>query len=119
MKLINLKETKSVFSILLRYGAEVVIIFIGITISFLFEQWQEETRERKELIELSESLIRDAESLKVKLADDLEGSAEWIRDLDSIHVERTSKQVSEAHLTWLYQLISGHDLFLFDPQSPS
>ena len=107
------------FRTLLGYGGEVAIIFIGITISFLFEQWREERQEKKDLIELSESLINDAESLKAKLKDDLEGSDEWIRVLDSIHTERISTHVSKQHLVWLYRLISGQELFLFVPQSPA
>jgi uncharacterized protein YjiS (DUF1127 family) len=119
MKLFKPQETTGIFRILVRYTAEVVIIFIGITISFVFEQWRQERQERRELIELSESLINDAESLKVKLEDDLKGSAQWIRDLDTIHVQRMSNHVSEPQLNWLYELISGHELFLFSPQSPS
>lgn len=119
MKLSNNQKAVRFFRVLLRYGAEVLIIFIGITISFLFEQWRVENQQKKELIELSESLIRDAETLKLKLAGDLKGSAEWIQDLDSIHAQRKSNRVSERHLKWLYQLISGQDLFNFDSQSPS
>ena len=119
MRLFYFKNTRGVFRTLLGYGGEVAIIFIGITISFLFEQWWEERQEKKDLIELSESLINDAKSLKAKLKDDLEGSDEWIRVLDSIHTERISTHVSKQHLVWLYRLISGQELFLFVPQSPA
>ncbi|HCW09089.1 MAG TPA: hypothetical protein DGG95_17160 [Cytophagales bacterium] len=119
MKLFNRENASGLLRTLLRYCVEVVIIFIGITISFLFDQWRNENQQRKELIELSESLLRDAESLKKQLSKDLRGSAIWIQQLDSIQIERASNRVSTSRLTWLYKVICGQDLFVFNPQSPS
>jgi len=107
------------FKLLLRYAAEVIIIFLGITISFLFEQWREEQRKRESLVELSESILSDMDALRKKLADDAGGSESWIHNLDSIRIQRTKNTVSEKQLKWLHSLISGQIYFLFDPYSPT
>ena len=112
-------QSSSIPQQLLRYSAEVIIIFLGITISFLFEQWREEKKHQKELIELSESLITDIDALKDKLENDLKGSAEWIDQLDSLRTQRTSGKILERQATWLYYLVSGQIYFLFDPYSPT
>src|SRR5690349_13263475 len=93
-------KPNSVLQLGLRYMAEVLIIFLGITFSFLFDQWREERQKRKDLIELSQSLLRDVEGLKVKLKDDLGGSATWIDQLDSLRIERTTKKISARQLNW-------------------
>jgi len=107
------------FKLLLRYAAEVIIIFLGITISFLFEQWREEQRKKENLIELSESILSDMDALRKKLADDASGSVSWIRNLDSIRLHRMSNDIPESQLTWLHSLITGQIYFLFDPYSPT
>lgn len=112
-------KAASISQLLLRYLAEIVIIFLGITISFLFEQWREEKKQGKELIELSKSLITDIEALKVKLKDDLQGSTNWISQLDSLRIQRTSAKFSDRQLTWFYEMVTGQIVFLFDPSSPT
>lgn len=117
--LFSLAKRGNVLKMILRYIAEVTIIFLGITISFLFEQWREEQRQKKDLIELSESLLRDIDSFKTKLSGDLAGSTQWIRELDSLRVQRTSNRTSEPQLNFLNVLITGQLIFLFDPYSPT
>jgi uncharacterized protein YjiS (DUF1127 family) len=112
-------KTGSIPKLLLTYLVEVIIIFLGITISFLFEQWREEARQKKELIELSESLLADIDALKAKLADDRSGSSAWISQLDSLRIQRSSGEMSERHLTWFHKMITGQFVFLFDPYSPT
>jgi len=46
----------------------------------------------------SESLLRDAESLKGSLSKDLKGSTAWIRNLDSIQQERSSNKIHNGIL---------------------
>jgi hypothetical protein len=104
---------------LLRYLAEVVIIFLGITISFLFEQWREGNRRTKEVIELSRSLLDDIDVLKAKLLSDLGGSTQWINNLDSVRVQRISNTISERQLDWIYRVTTGQEAFIFDSYSPT
>lgn len=111
--------TGSKTQLLIRYVAEIVIIFLGITFSFLFDQWREETKKKKELIELSKSLLTDIEALKVKLKADLAGSSDWISQLDSLRIQRSLNKFSERQLTWLYKMATGQVFFLFDPYSPT
>lgn len=112
-------KTGHIPKLLLTYLVEVIIIFLGITISFLFEQWREEQRQKKELIELSESLLTDIDALKTKLTDDRSGSSAWISQLDSLRLQRTSGRMSERQLTWFYKMVTGQFVFLFDPYSPT
>lgn len=112
-------KSSSVPQLLLQYLAEVIIIFLGITISFLFEQWREEKRQQKELIELSESLLTDIGGLKAKLKEDLDGSTNWIAQLDSLRQQRITNKFSAPQLKWFYRMVTGQTIFLFDPSSPS
>lgn len=105
--------------LVLRYAAEVIIIFLGITISFLFDQWREERQKKRDLVELSQSLLSDIEGLKVKLKDDLSGSETWLSQLDSLRAQRISNQISERQLSWFYRLVTGQIYFLFEPHSPT
>lgn len=112
-------KTGSIPKLLLRYLVEILIIFLGITISFLFEQWREERRQKKELIELSESLLTDVDDLKAKLLNDLSGSTDWINQLDSLRIQRISGKISERQLSWFYKMTTGQYAFIFDPYSPT
>lgn len=112
-------KTANLPQLLLRYLAEILIIFLGITISFMFEQWREGKRQKKELIELSESLITDINGLKSRLKSDLDGSTTWISQLDSLRIQRTSGKFSERQLNWFYRMVTGQVVFLFDPYSPT
>jgi hypothetical protein len=101
------------------YFVEIVIIFIGITISFLFEQWREENREKQELIALAESLIRDAEIGKAHLTSDLKGTNKWLQNLDSLRIQRDQQKLNESELLWFYNLLTGKEFGLFDSKSPA
>lgn len=92
-----LKQIKSgsTYQTILRYLAEIIIIFLGITISFLFDQWREEIKKKNDLIELSKSLLTDIDALKIKFKDDIDGSSAWISQLDSLRNQRTSKRFSD------------------------
>lgn len=112
-------HTSNVVERLIRYVAEIVIIFVGITFSFLFDQWRDDVKKKKDLVELSKSLVNDVDGLKKRLRDDLRGSTEWIGHLDSIRMQRTSQQLSERQLDWFYRMITGQIIFLFDSYSPT
>ena len=87
--LFNRVKLNSPLRLILRYLVEVSIIFLGITI------------------------------YKKKLSNDLEGSTEWIRQLDSLRVQRTSNRISEPQLNWLHELVTGKEVVLFDSYSPT
>jgi hypothetical protein len=101
------------------YVVEIAIIFIGITISFLFDQWREENRQKEELIVLAESLLRDAEIGKAHLATDLAGTNRWISNLDSLRMQRDSQTIKESQLIWFYNMLTGKTFGLFDSKSPA
>jgi uncharacterized protein YjiS (DUF1127 family) len=109
----------SALQTMLRYAAEVLIIFLGITISFLFDQWREDRQQKRDLTELSESLLMDIGSLQAKLKEDLAGSENWIAQLDSLRIQRTSKTFSDRQLAWFSKVITGQIFFLFQPHSPT
>lgn len=119
MRLFNRQNFKNIYHRLLTYLVEIVIIFIGITISFLFEQWREENRQKQELIELAESLIRDAELEKAHLQSDLKGTNTWLQNLDSLRIQRDLENIGESELLWFYQLLVGKEFGLFDRNSPA
>lgn len=119
MRLFNRQTFKSIYHRLLVYFVEVVIIFIGITISFLFEQWREENRQKQELIGLAESLIRDARIGKTHLESDLRGTNIWLQNLDSLRIQRDLKKMGESELLWFYNLLAGKEFGLFDSKSPA
>jgi hypothetical protein len=119
MRLLNKENFKSIYHRLLVYIVEIVIIFIGITISFLFDQWREENRQKQELIELSESLIRDAKIGKARLESDLNGTNIWLLTLDSLRIQRDLEKMGESELLWFYNLLTGKEFGLFDSKSPA
>lgn len=119
MRLIIKEQIKSISHRLLLYLAEIIIIFLGITISFLFEQWREEKRQKQELIELAESLLRDAKIEKAHLESDLNGTETWILSLNSIRMQRDSGMLEEEKMMWLYDLLTGKTFGLFDSKSPA
>lgn len=119
MSLFKSTSAKNIGQLLLRYLAEVVIIFLGITISFLFEQWRENNREKQALIELVESLIEDAEIVKAKLDGDLKGTEGWLTNFDSLRHQRDRGKISDRQLRWLFDLVSGKEFGFFDPNSPA
>lgn len=116
-----LKRLKSrrALNVLLRYFAEIIIIFIGITISFHFEKLRDDSKKRKELIELSKSLLTDIDALKIKLQSDLDGSSAWVNQLDSLRNQRSTRKFADRQLKWFYRMVTGQFTFLFDPYSPT
>ncbi|HNV29800.1 MAG TPA: hypothetical protein PKJ83_11725 [Cyclobacteriaceae bacterium] len=117
--LFKLIKSSSITQLILRYVAEIIIIFVGITVSFIFDQWREDIKKKKDLVELSQALLTDIDALKIKLKEDLIGSSAWIRQLDSLRNQRTSKKFSDLQLKWFYKMATGQYTFLFDPYSPT
>jgi nitrogen fixation-related uncharacterized protein len=119
MRLLNRQNFKSIYHRLIVYFVEIAIIFIGITISFLFEQWREDNRQKQDLIGLAESLIRDAEIGKAHLESDLNGTDTWLINLDSLRIQRDLEKISDSKLFWFYNLLIGKEFGLFDSKSPA
>lgn len=119
MRLLKRQNFKNIYQRILVYFVEIVIIFIGITISFLFEQWREDNRQKQELVGLAESLIRDAKIGKAHLASDLKGTETWLQNLDSLRKHRDKGKIGEAELFWFYNLLAGKEFGLFDSKSPA
>ncbi len=62
-----LKGTKGLFKINLGwYVAEILVVFVGITLSFFFDEWRKDRRDEKRKTELIESLYKD---VSVKIAE--------------------------------------------------
>ncbi|HEY3429142.1 MAG TPA: hypothetical protein VGK39_00610 [Cyclobacteriaceae bacterium] len=114
-----LKISNRNLRILFRYLTEVLIIFIGITISFAFEQWREDQREKKALIELTESLLNDLKTSQEELKIDYTGSRMWVARMDSIRIFGPQKKLSPQQLQWFYAVITGQEMFLFKPYNPT
>lgn len=119
MRLFNQQSFRSIYHRLLVYLVEVVIIFIGITISFVFEQWREENRQKQELVGLAESFIRDAKIGIDNLKSDLNGTNSWLQNLDSLRIQRDLEKMGESELLWFYNLLAGKEFGLFDSKSPA
>lgn len=119
MSILSARKVKNVYQRFALYLVEILIIFIGITISFLFEQWREEQRQKEDLIGLAESLLRDAKIEKAHLASDLGGTNTWILTLDSLRIQRDSKKVKDLNLIWFHNLLTGKTFGLFNSKSPA
>jgi len=68
--LFKLIKSSSITQLILRYVAEIIIIFVGITVSFIFDQWREDIKKKKDLVELSQALLTDIDALKIKLKEE-------------------------------------------------
>jgi hypothetical protein len=112
-----LKVSRRTVKILLRYTAEIVIIFIGITISFAFEQWREDQRQHDALIGITESLLGDTKAARKELQQDQPVSAIWIARIDSVRTLAPQKKLSPDQLQWFYRVITGQYTFLFEAYS--
>ena len=102
-----------------RYTAEIAIIFIGITISFLFDQWRSERAGLKAQEEFLESLITDLKAKKDELTYDNPQAKLWIQRLDSIQKFRSSGKVSEKQLIWFHSIMLRGGTFFFNSSTPT
>ena len=113
------KVSRRNLRILFRYLTEILIIFIGITISFAFEQWREDERQKDALVEITKSLLNDTKTARQELLQDQPESGMWIARTDSIRVFGTQKKLSAQQLDWFYSLGTGQFTFLFEAGSPT
>ncbi len=67
-----------------RYFAEIVIIFIGITISFLFDEWREEKSNQQKESEFIESLLGDLRYKKDEIQTEADGIREFMLNSDTL-----------------------------------
>lgn len=56
--------------LMLRYGTELVVIFLGITLGFLFDEWRQERQERREEAQLLRVVKAELELKEAELATD-------------------------------------------------
>ena len=112
-----LKLSRRGVKISLRYLTEIIIIFIGITISFAFEQWREDQRKHDALIGITESLLGDTRAARKELQQDQPVSAIWISGIDSVRILAPQKKLSTNQLQWFYRVITGQYTFLFEAYS--
>ncbi|MFM7329709.1 MAG: hypothetical protein ACKO3B_13370 [Bacteroidota bacterium] len=113
MTISNLKK------ILIRYVAEIVVIFMGITISFIFDQWREEQRARKEELEFIESLRTDLQVKRSEIQSDNPYAMIWVNRLDSLQQERISGKFHREHLIWFYKTMLRGGKFFFNSTTPT
>lgn len=102
-----------------KYVIEIAIIFVGITISFAFEQWREQQRKKQALIELSKTLLTELKTAREELEFDLPISADWIAYMDSIRVQGAEGRLSADRANWFYKMVTGQEMFLFDSHLPT
>ena len=88
----NLKRTFT------RYFSEILIIFVGITISFWFENWRAKREEQNDLREVVKSLRVDLSEKKEELLSDIKFIRIHIDELDSCVKLLQSGQCSVALL---------------------
>ena len=105
----------------LRYGvralAEVAIIFTGITISFLFDEWKQDRELTSRKTAMVKAIMTDLTTKKDELLSDTPACTLWINRLDSMQQERIRNELSEAHLLWLNKIINSGDIFFFSPET--
>lgn len=115
----NEQPTKSLWQHFLRYAAEILVIFIGITISFMFDEWNQGRQKVQREIAYVESLLTDIAIKKEELKNDSPHALRWIDRLDSINKNRFSDQLPEKQVAWFYGILSGGDIFFFLSSTPS
>jgi len=105
--------------LLLRYVAEIVVIFLGITISFLFDQWREEQRHKEETQEFIQSLLTDLKAKQAEIISDNPSATAWVQRLDSIQRNRTSGTVPRSQLIWFFKIMLRGGTFFFNSTTPT
>jgi hypothetical protein len=85
-----------------RYFAEIVIIFIGITISFIFEEWREEKANRQQEREFIESLLGDLKFKKDEISAERNEILQFIQYSDSaLLIFEDHKIISDGAIFYL------------------
>lgn len=105
--------------ILFRYAAEIVAIFIGITISFVFDRWREEQQEKKEQMEFVRSLLTDLQTKRNEIAHDNPQALIWIDRLDSIQRGRATGDIERKQLVWFFRIMLRGGTFFFNATTPT
>ncbi|HQQ96943.1 MAG TPA: DUF6090 family protein [Cyclobacteriaceae bacterium] len=111
--------TKSTWQYIVKYATEILVIFIGITISFMFDEWNQGRQKTQQEIAYVESLLTDIAIKKEELKNDSPSALRWIDRLDSIKRNRLSDQLSDKQVAWFYGILSGGDIFFFLASTPS
>jgi hypothetical protein len=115
----NEQPAKSLWQHFLRYATEILVIFIGITISFMFDEWNQNRQKSQREVAYVESLLTDISLKKLELQEDSPSALVWIDRLDSINQRRVTGQVPNAQVNWLYQILTNGDIFFFLSSTPS
>lgn len=112
-------NTPNYKQLFLRYVAEIVVIFLGITISFVFDQWREGKLARKEELEFVRSLQTDLQVKRNEIVSDNPSALVWIAKLDSIQQERKTGNFRRDHLIWFYKTMERGGIFFFNSSTPT
>lgn len=114
----TITSKKKFFKILGRYLTEIVVIFIGITISFMFDEWREGRNNRQKEKEFVRSLITDLKEKKNEIKDDSTGSIRTIQVIDScfIYFYQSKEPPDELTKDLLSRIQTPQ---LFSPSTPT
>ncbi|MBS1976253.1 MAG: hypothetical protein JST46_02710 [Bacteroidetes bacterium] len=104
---------------LLKYLVEIVIIFIGITLSFVFEEMRDNRKSLQDRKEILQSLLVDLEIKGKEIADDLLYCEGFMNSADTcLALSIMGKEISQEQMDKLIASI-GNDYSFFGMNSPS
>jgi len=112
-------DFRRVIKTAVKYIIEIVVIFVGITISFFFDEWKQGRELLHRKIAYTESLIYEIGLKKKELISDSPAALVWISRLDSINANRLSGKVTEKQLTWFFEVMTRRTTFFFNGSTPS
>lgn len=112
------KNSRSLAKTLARYLIEIIVIFIGITFSFVFDQWRESKAIRQNEIDFVKSLLNDLAIKKEELKGDSQG-AKAVLDNISITVSKYYQRqiIPDSSLEFLLKM--DYSIWYFNPTTPS
>jgi len=113
-------ETSSkpgLFPLMVRFLAEILVIFIGITMSFLFDQWRKGQEIQDKQREIVAALLTDLQIKKEEFQHDTPSCKFWIDRLDSIQRSRLTGTTPDVQVKWFWEIIARGDIFFFTPET--
>lgn len=113
------RPTKNLMKPLGRYVIEILIIFIGITISFEFDEWREARNNGRKEKEFIESFLTDLRGKKEELQSDSDGAKLVLQKVDSAFIcFYDGKQLPDKLILFLAKLYIGN-LWFFSKATPT
>src|SRR5690242_4945613 len=89
---------KKITRTLLRYLTEIVVIFVGITISFMFDGWRESRNDRKEQVEFLNSLLADLRFKRDEINYEAKTAQQFIDSADRVIAAYESHKLISGNL---------------------